>query len=44
MVTNGKVEEVKTEEYLLPNGEREFVRTVQADGNINTKKYVFRRG
>lgn len=27
-VVNGKVEEIKTEEYLLPKGEREVIKTI----------------
>lgn len=43
-VKEGKVVEETTEEYALPNGEREITKTVKDGENISTKKYTFKKG
>lgn len=41
---DGKVNEETTEEYLFPNGERNVVKTINADGKVESKKYILKKG
>jgi hypothetical protein len=41
---DGKVVEEKTEDYLLPNGVREVIKTIKDGDKISKKKYELKKG
>jgi len=41
---DGKFNSETTEDYLLPNGERNIVKTMNVDGKIDTKRYTLKKG
>jgi hypothetical protein len=43
-VCHGKCEEVMTEEYCYPNGEKDIIKTTKSGGKIECKKVHCKKG
>jgi hypothetical protein len=43
-IKDGKVNSETTEDYIMPNGERNIVKTINANGKVDTKKYFLKNG
>ena len=44
VVKDGKVVEEKVEDYLLPSGVREVVKTIKDGDKVTTKRYELKKG
>ena len=44
LIKEGKVVEEKTEDYLLPNGVREVIKTIKDGDKVSTKRYELEKG
>ena len=43
-IKGGKVQEERTEEYILPNGDKNVRRSITVDGKTDTKEYKIKKG